>query len=790
MSVDLSESRVGLRRVDRYMNIADSSTARNASRIASNNHTNHTHESGRGNEKPSTPKKLRWSKTMTDEERLMYNKQRKEYRNKQRKNDPLYHEKERARRRSKKPEINAYNRKRFANNRTEYNERQRIRYHRRRISIVGESGRWIDQFSEEQKKRIRERNHDYYHKHKEEVNRRARERWKRKRKDELYELEKLTDQELLIRSSENLMKTIEREVFRMRPSILQSITVEGVLSLLHERHKNVVTHTCVDHSESGNNNDDNEYPSEESRSEEQSLATQPEQHDDLFLLVPKDQETGTITKEKPIIPETIEFVETTFVEGDDNTQSGTTKSAENDKSSSVATDCGKHALEQLLQRANLLLTETDSLQSLSSESQGSESQDDVECSVTLTEEKELAARVESTRKADQVELPNKVATRSSTKNVVTRPSSKKEQGHPPSKQIIGRRVPGLNSYLLDDHPSTETIMCLLEEFITNNMLPFEKFFHPIVPSTNNCRMNYQSRQAIRVFYGKNQSQESDGPNEITRYVYGPLAVLNSTGSNPCKHYKVYPFTEELNYLAKEFSQLMSRRGSPNKEFNFLEVKIYLGNDVFKKKNGEVLTVKKTPLRLGCNKVVNSHNDLQFSDHGVQSINDTARSDTPTITVTVGSSRTIVFEHLYKDKTKASTAWSTAGKEYDQPIQLKHGSIFVLSPEDDKPKTVDTRGSKIHKTKHRVEFKNEGVSFAFVFRCVRKTSKFDLSTDLWLWKFESKKTQESVKKYMRCLPSRNYINCYNDQIIVTSYIHANIYDYLKYNHGYKFHEQND
>ena len=94
-------------------------------------------------------------------------------------------------------------------------------------------------------------------------------------------------------------------------------------------------------------------------------------------------------------------------------------------------------------------------------------------------------------------------------------------------------------------------------------------------------------------------------------------------------------------------------------------------------------------------------------------------------------------------------------------------------------------SKIHKTKHRVKFANDGVSFAFVFRCVKKTSKFDLNTHLWLWRFESNVAQESVKKYMRCLPSRQYIESFEHHLVPMALICSNMCDFLKRNHGYKF-----
>ena len=60
--------------------------------------------------------------------------------------------------------------------------------------------------------------------------------------------------------------------------------------------------------------------------------------------------------------------------------------------------------------------------------------------------------------------------------------------------------------------------------------------------------------------------------------------------------------------------------------------------------GEVLKdTDNIGMRMGCNKTVNAHNDLRYSDFGIQSIDDSADPQLPIATFTVGSSRTITFE---------------------------------------------------------------------------------------------------------------------------------------------------
>ena len=343
------------------------------------------------------------------------------------------------------------------------------------------------------------------------------------------------------------------------------------------------------------------------------------------------------------------------------------------------------------------------------------------------------------------------------------------------------RTPQLNSFLLRKYSSKGSLMGRFHHFLTSEMSPISKYFHPIIPSTNSCRMNYQSRQAIRVFYGRDLVHGLISENRVERYVYGPLAVLQSTGFHPSKDYKVFPFTDDLSEIAGQLSALLNKKKNQVDKFNFLEVKMYLGDDLFKTMSGGIICdSEKEPLRLGCNKVVNAHNDLRFSDEGVQSEKDTARSDHPTVTVTVGSPRTIVFEHYVKNTEKESvdTKWTYIGKEHDQSIILENGSIFVLSPEDDKPTRLKRTSALLHKTKHRVVYDNNGISFAFVFRSVKKTSSFNPITNNWLWDKESTVTQTSVKKYLTKFESKNYIVATKVKRTEMSVIDENVRRYLE------------
>jgi hypothetical protein len=302
-------------------------------------------------------------------------------------------------------------------------------------------------------------------------------------------------------------------------------------------------------------------------------------------------------------------------------------------------------------------------------------------------------------------------------------------------------------------------------------------------------MNYQSQQAIRVFFSRNLLDEDTSTTKATRYVYGPLAVLQSTGAHPSKHYKVFPFSEQLSTIVNQLSLLLKNNGVivDVEDFNFLEVKVYLGDDIFMDDNGEVITdITNKPLVLGSNKVVNSHNDIRFSDKGVQSENDTTQGDQPTVTVTVGSTRTIIFEHYVKES--GDKAWTRCATKKDEHIELDHGSVFVLLPQDEKPTKIRGYATMLHKTKHRVEFQNTGVSFAFVFRCVQKTSKFDPLTHRWLWELESDETKNTVKKYLDKLESKNYIHSTKENENEMRMLDINVFNYVL--HRWKRRPTND
>ena len=89
----------------------------------------------------------------------------------------------------------------------------------------------------------------------------------------------------------------------------------------------------------------------------------------------------------------------------------------------------------------------------------------------------------------------------------------------------------------------------------------------------------------------------------------------------------------------------------------------------------------------------------------------------------------------------------SGEQFETSFELGHGLVFVLLPLDDKPSKMKQTATEIYKTKHGAKYNRNGVSFAFVFRRVTKTSTFHSVTHRWLWQDKSKQTVDTVQKYV-------------------------------------------
>jgi hypothetical protein len=291
---------------------------------------------------------------------------------------------------------------------------------------------------------------------------------------------------------------------------------------------------------------------------------------------------------------------------------------------------------------------------------------------------------------------------------------------------------------------------LLIEFVeTELIVKFESLFMPIVPLSNRGSNNYQSPQAIRVFFSLSEASDIEGLD--LRFIYGAMAVLSSTGMHP-NNFIVRPFSDLLKRILALFNKIVQKKMGKNiqlGESNFMEVKIYLGKDIFQDEHSEPLKdINDRDIKTNNNQTVGLHNDLQIDDNGKQSDNDSAMGDRPIATLNLGSTRRLQFQYFRKQANTKNAKWEVMeGCRLYHEYKLEDSSIFVLLPEDETPKLIN---GYLYKTKHKGIFtgiQSKGVSFGFVFRSVRTKSVFSKDDNKWVWNKDEKYKNEVENQYL-------------------------------------------
>lgn len=310
--------------------------------------------------------------------------------------------------------------------------------------------------------------------------------------------------------------------------------------------------------------------------------------------------------------------------------------------------------------------------------------------------------------------------------------------------------PPLRSFYLPPQEVDVLIKELVFLWAVTEFLPlYRDSIVPIVPLNNDARYSHQTPQALRFFFAAVERICAD---TAMMPIYGPMAILRSTGFHPSRDFKVRQFSNLL-YIIKDLLEQRVKSSSSSKstrhtyddlDFNHLEVKLYQGKDIFKDPStGEPLVNDRNEeVRDNCNKTVRLHTDLCFDDDGNQKETDTARVH-PITTLTIGSPRKLTFVHKSKSKVR-SGGWKKVQNSDDEKFLLEQGSVFVLLPDDEIPEAI---GENLHKSQHRARFSGSGVSVALVFRSVRAKSLFHTKTDKWQWKRDPE-FKLSIRKYLR------------------------------------------
>jgi len=212
-----------------------------------------------------------------------------------------------------------------------------------------------------------------------------------------------------------------------------------------------------------------------------------------------------------------------------------------------------------------------------------------------------------------------------------------------------------------------------------------------------------------------------------------------------KDYKVYPICEDLQAIINLITQKLQLEldnGFKLHQLNInaVEVKLYMSPDIFRDNNGNILKDADNDTILTNNNFsCGYHTDFRFNDDGKQNKNDTACGDHIVAAYTLGASRLLSFAWSKKKQFDEKSKW-TRLKDSRNDINLLDRSIWVLDPNDEKPKNCN---GYLYKMMHKAQFKQkDGISIAFVFRCVRTTSYFNETNNNWIWERD-----ETIKKYI-------------------------------------------
>ena len=221
----------------------------------------------------------------------------------------------------------------------------------------------------------------------------------------------------------------------------------------------------------------------------------------------------------------------------------------------------------------------------------------------------------------------------------------------PPELVIQEDAPNLKSFLISkesfQNRSGEykrikkrlhnNVMKFVKGKINNN---FEKNLYIMIPSStlkNKPRWSHQSPQALRICFGKDVGSDRNWKGKSIRYAYGPRAVNDSTDMHP-KDYHVHPFDDLIHDIITDLVFVLRYELGEDFddfkfEFNFLEIKMYLGKNIFKNDNNNsvILDNDKNELKLKCYNLVGYHRDLIFGDNVEQCRSDTARPNHQIVT---------------------------------------------------------------------------------------------------------------------------------------------------------------
>ena len=253
------------------------------------------------------------------------------------------------------------------------------------------------------------------------------------------------------------------------------------------------------------------------------------------------------------------------------------------------------------------------------------------------------------------------------------------------------------------------------------------------PCGNKPLLNVNRPQVMRQEYGESVNSSnrlsdkiSNSQTQVDRFFYGNHG--NKHGYNQVGTWPQDQFTRPMPPVLRNLGKLVLEKVMNSIEFNFVQhQKIRSVSKIKFKEFNHVSILLYYGMR-GYKETssLNYHCDNSYSGKG-KFCNRTniQEEDTPTVTLTIGSSRKI----KYRRRLHKSGKW-VVDKSFSFEEVLRHGTIGVVHPDDERPFRFNV-GDGVYMAQYQhggIRVGDGLLSICLAFRTVTTTAKFDIKTN--------------------------------------------------------------
>jgi hypothetical protein len=260
----------------------------------------------------------------------------------------------------------------------------------------------------------------------------------------------------------------------------------------------------------------------------------------------------------------------------------------------------------------------------------------------------------------------------------------------------------------------EVLTLLLSEWDSREGLSF----HMDSPMANPPMCNIDRPGVLRTAYGRDYHQPcEDDALYLTRATYGTGSGSNSVATDRRKN-QTKQLSCAMDKVGDGIHKNLQRRTAKyframdlSEGFNSVSILLYMGSDVISK----------------CTEsTIGYHSDAEYNSKGQFSKHNSQKENTPVVVLTLGDQRTL---HMKKRKVKLDGGWMPYnGNELLHDYVLQSGSIFVLDPADEIPKTRGRENQPLSQFQHGGVKLTKGLSIAIIFRTVTTTAKINVTNN--------------------------------------------------------------